>query len=294
MEHGDEHPCPYAEPDAGHRGQRDRPCQVDRALAARLRRYAEEHALVVVRGQAIMPEQQVALTRLLGEPELHPEPRFRLDGIPEIVQVGDRFDGDTPTALPERFGRWRSDLSYLERPGDLSVLVPSRLPEAGALIEFASMRAAFAALPQRLVRNLERLSALHDYAHRARRYGALGWLWPSASGGLRPVEHPVVRTDPSGRPVLFVNECFTTRIIEHDEEESSRLLALLFHHQNRPEFRYAHRLQPDDVLLWDNRTVIHRTPVGSAGPRLAHRTTVRGERPVAAAGASDLLLALTG
>jgi taurine dioxygenase len=91
----------------------------------------------------------------------------------------------------------------------------------------------------------------------------------------------VVRTHPeSGEKGLFINEGFTTRILELREEESASLLALLFAHMIRPEFTYRHRWTRNDVIFWDNRMTAHY-PVADywPAPRRVHRATILGDRP---------------
>lgn len=96
-----------------------------------------------------------------------------------------------------------------------------------------------------------------------------------------PVVHPVVRVHPAtGRPALFVNEGFTTRLVDVPEVESRSLLRDLFELSRQPRFIYRHAWRPHDVVMWDNRAVIHLAagcPADQA--RTMYRTTVRGSPP---------------
>ena len=93
--------------------------------------------------------------------------------------------------------------------------------------------------------------------------------------------HPVARTHPeTGRKALYVCRAFTRRFAGWTADESAGLLRFLYERSARPDFTYRHRWQPGDVVLWDNRCVLHYA-IHDHGDtaRLLHRVTVRGERP---------------
>ena len=105
--------------------------------------------------------------------------------------------------------------------------------------------------------------------------------WETTRRNNPPLSHPVVRTHPvSGRKALFVNEGFTTRINELNEQESEALLKLLFAHATRPEFTIRWRWQENDVAFWDNRVTQHYA-VDDYRPsrRVMHRATILGDAP---------------
>jgi taurine dioxygenase len=95
------------------------------------------------------------------------------------------------------------------------------------------------------------------------------------------VSHPIVRTHPeNGRKALFVSEGFTTRIIGLPEDESRQILNEIYAHSVRPEFVYRHKWQPNDMVFWDNRSLIHLA--AGCPPELRrrlHRTTIQGRAP---------------
>ena len=91
-----------------------------------------------------------------------------------------------------------------------------------------------------------------------------------------PVTHPVVRTHPeTGRRSLFVSPRFTIAVDGIDDTEGQALLDELFAHQLRPEFHYRHRWRSGDLVMWDNRCLLHMATGGYPGhARLLHRTTI--------------------
>ncbi len=96
-----------------------------------------------------------------------------------------------------------------------------------------------------------------------------------------PLLHPVVRTHPfSGRQALFVNEGFTTRIVDLAVQESEALLNFLFAHITKPEFQVRWHWQENDVALWDNRVMQHHANSDYLPQRrIMHHVTILGDKP---------------
>ena len=95
-------------------------------------------------------------------------------------------------------------------------------------------------------------------------------------------DHPVVRTHPeTGRKCLYVNPGFTARLVGFSEAESAAILEFLYAHGTRPEFIYRHRWSARDLVIWDNRCLMHYAVADyeGLGDRHMHRTTVIGDRP---------------
>lgn len=261
-----------------------------------------EHQVVVFRDQRLRPSQQIAFTRRFGDLEQHVRKEHRLDGYPEILIVSNIIDERGAAIGVQDAGRfWHSDLSYKESPSLLSALyaleVPVRDGRALGGTSFASVAAAYDALPESQQRRLQGLRNVHSYRYyRAKNLQA---QQQEQARGLRvvqehapdeerlksvpDVEVPIVRRHPvTGRKGLFINEGHTSRIVGLPEEESAVLLAQLCAHIAQPEFRYEHDWRAGDLLMWDNVSVQHKANFDYDLPlrRLMHRTTVRGSAPV--------------
>ena len=93
------------------------------------------------------------------------------------------------------------------------------------------------------------------------------------------VVHPVIRTHPiTGKKSIYVNEGFTTKIVDIAAEESNALLEQLYSHCTAEDFKYRHQWKVGDIMMWDNCTTQHLA-ISDYGPdqhRLMHRTTVMG------------------
>ncbi|MBI2159439.1 MAG: TauD/TfdA family dioxygenase [Candidatus Rokubacteria bacterium] len=201
-----------------------------------------EHGVVFFRDQHLTPEQQKAFGRRFGELHIHPAAPSLLEGHPEILVI--HADETSKHVAGEE---WHSDVSC-----DPALSEPMR-------------------------RFLEPLTAMHEGEHVYRgRYGVKdeGTVFPKA-------EHPVIRTHPvSGRPALFVNRGFTTRICQLTRPESDAVLQFLFRHVETPEFQCRFRWRARSLAFWDNRCVQHHA-LWDYYPqrRYGRRVTIRGDKP---------------
>lgn len=252
---------------------------------ARIHQAFLDHRVLVFREQHITPEQQIAFSRRFGELQIHVLKQFLLAGHPEVFIISNIVENGRPIGLGDAGKLWHSDLSYKELPSLGAMLHARQLPAEGGDTLFADQQLAYETLPEALRKAVEGRRAVHSYtAHYADEVFE-GIQRPMLTRAqleeVKEVVHPVVRTHPeTGRKGLFVNENFTTRILDVPEDESRRLLAELFAHSVRPEFTYRHRWQEHDLLFWDNRALIHlATGCPNHLPRRMYRTTIQGDAP---------------
>jgi len=189
-------------------------------------------------------------------------------------------------------GNWHSDWSFLETPPSFTLLHARQLPPFGGDTLFANQMLAYETLSSGMQALLRSMQAIHS----ARRpYGPQSHL---ASGthlrsmkvktgveALAEFAHPVVRLhQESGRNALYVNKVYTLRFADMTEPESAGLLATLCEHSVRAEFIIRVSWRPNMLTIWDNRIVQHLAVNDYDGYRREmHRTSVMGERPIAAA-----------
>lgn len=244
-----------------------------------------EHHVLVFRDQHLTPADQIAFSRRFGMLQTHVLRQFALPGHPEVLIVSNVTENGKPIGLGDAGHFWHSDLSYKDRPSLGTLLHAQVLPAEGGDTLFANMHTAWETLPRHLREAVGGRRAEHSYV---KRYAELQqrspWrpnLTAAQVAEVRPVAHPVARTHPeTRRKALFVNEHFTTRILDVPETLSRKLLDELFAHSIRNEHLYRHRWRPHDLVLWDNRSVIHL----AAGcpdhlPRKLYRTTIEGDTP---------------
>jgi alpha-ketoglutarate-dependent 2,4-dichlorophenoxyacetate dioxygenase len=171
---------------------------------------------------------------------------------------------------------WHHDSSFKPVPARLSILSAREIPSVGGNTEFAAMRAAFAALEPAEQARLRGLSALHDFAWSRRRVDP-ALVTEAEAAANPPVRQPVVRAENPHGAALYLGA--HARVIEGwDEAESRALIERLVGFAGEARFVYSHRWSPGDVLVWDNRAVMHRaTPFAATGERRRMvRTTVAG------------------
>jgi taurine dioxygenase len=220
------------------------------------------HHVLVFGGQSLTPAEHVAFARRWGPISVHPG-LTPIDGHPEVVEV---FDPGNPVA-----STWHQDQTFLARPPLLSILVARVLPAAGGDTMFSNQHLAF-----------ERLSpALQDVLAGLRARHSRVVVRPDGSTvSFGEAVHPVAPRHPlTGRRALFVNADYTTSIDGMTEEESIPLLHYLYGHACRPELTCRHQWSAGDVVLWDNRSLLHCVVSDVEGDRLLHKVTVGGDAP---------------
>jgi alpha-ketoglutarate-dependent taurine dioxygenase len=247
-------------------------------VVAEIRRAWLDHAVVFFREQSLGPDEYLAFARRLGEPVEYPFVKG-IEGYPEIIEVA-----KLPHETVNFGGLWHSDTSYLPRPPMATMLLAREIPPRGGDTLFASMYAAYEALPANVQRKLEgrravNSSALADVSKtredRMRERGA----------GTDPeqlvAEHPVVRTHPeTGRKALYMNPAHTAAIVGMDDDENPSLLEYLFEHSTRPEFTCRFQWRVGSLALWDNRCVTHNPINDYHGyTRRMDRITLAGDVP---------------
>jgi taurine dioxygenase len=256
----------------------------DETFAAVHRAFLQSNGLLVFRDQNLTPEQHIAFSRRFGPLMVHVLRQFLLPGHPEILQVSNIVENGKPIGLGDAGRIWHSDLSYMPEPSLGSLLYAIELPEEGGDTSFANLSAAYDELPAEIKQQIDGKTAVHSYSHSYAQFSGSKFRPPlteKQKNEVAEVVHPVVRRHPeTGRKTLFVNEGFTSRIVDLPTAQSRKLLKFLFAHSTQPGFVYRHHWQERDLVLWDNRCTIH---LAHGCPpqfrRHLHRTTVRGDAP---------------
>lgn len=264
--------------------------EIDAASRQRLRRVWSENGLLLLRGQKIDEAGLVRFSRNFGELELPPASAERVYGDggarqPEIWIISNVIvDGKPIGGLGYGEAEWHTDMSYIAAPPTASVLYAVEVPPEGGDTHFASMTQAYAALPEDLKRAIGGRTARHDSSYTSAgelRRGSKEIADPREAPGA---SHPIVRLHPeTGAPAIFLGRRRNGYIDGLALEESERLLDRLWAHCTDPRFAYGHKWRVGDVLVWDNRQVIHRRDAFDPNARrIMLRTQVKGEAPLAA------------
>ena len=264
----------------------------DEHFAALKKAWLDHNGVLVLRDQSLTPEQHLAFSRrfgpLFGEAESLQDTvkKYLLPGYPGIYRVSNKVKDGKPLGRARAGTYWHSDVSFRKRPAMASILYALEIPPVGGDTLFASMTAAYDALSPLLRKKLRRLRAVHDFAVAAGMSYSPDVIENGDFDGQNRHLHPLVTTHPeTGRRALFVNPGFTSHVQGFSHEESRALLNFLYRHATRPEFVYRHRWRKHDLLIWDNRCLMHYAVADyeGKGERYMHRTTVIAEEPVGAA-----------
>ena len=246
--------------------------------------------LLVIRDQTLTTEQHIQFSRhfgpLFGAPGETPlqetVSRYLHPDHPEIYRVSNRVENGKPKGRAGAGTYWHSDVSFKQRPASASIMHAIEIPDIGGDTLFCNMTAAYEALSGAMKEMLAPLHAHHDFAQTAATQFAKPVVIEEDLKGDNRAIHPVVRTHgDTGRKSLYVNPGMTTGLDNFDDEESAVLLGFLFDHATQPEFTFRHHYRQGDVVMWDNRSLMHYA-INDYGdqPRYMERTTSIGERPV--------------
>ena len=247
------------------------------------------YRVLAFREQYLDPADQVAFASRFGPLEVHDNRRYNLPDQPHVMVLSNDLRDGEPVGVPDAGDSWHTDLSFKETPSLCTLLQAVRLPREGGDTAFACMTRAYAALEPDIKARIAGRRAVHNPSKLANPRVKISPLRKDAaafyagqSARFAEVAHPIVRTHPeTGEKSLYVQPRFTIGIEGMEDEEAQPLLDALFAHQIRPEFVYRHRWRDGDLVMWDNRCLIHYATGGYSYPdiRTMHRTTVLGDRP---------------
>ena len=215
--------------------------------------------VVVVPGQDLQIEDFLRYSRRFGIVHPHPSKMTRHPDHPEITLLGvDKFgpDGALDMAVYRRGAEgWHTDGAYDQEPFKATQLYALAVPSTGGDTLFASMYAAYDALPPRLKDRLEGRKGAFTYGGRRKATALLD----AEDRDWTPVFHPIIRTHPeTGRKGLYFDPGKILYIDGLEAAESDALIDELTERMIQPEGQYTHRWRKGDIVIWDNRCSYHK------------------------------------
>ncbi len=249
----------------------------------------DAYAVLVFRDQNITDEQQLAFTRSFGELE-----NYRTAGHVRKREDSRLGPGIADFSNLDRNGRvmsaedrvwffklgdrlWHSDSSFRPIPAKYSLLSGRIIPSWGANTEFADMRAAYDALDARTKAEVADMICEHSLMYSREAIGFTD-LTPEEIAAFKPVHQRLVRVHPvTGRKSLFLSS-HAGAILGRTVPEARMFLRDLTEHATQPRFVYSHAWRPYDLVIWDNRTTMHRARRFDHNEvRDVRRTTLAGD-----------------
>lgn len=230
-----------------------------------LRQLLLEYHLLVLPNQELDAVQLEAFGRCWGDLLTHPATKHR--DTPYVQWIGGKDRKfKFSRGVHAIKGGWHSDMTWHATPPHITGLHARQLPSTGGDTAFANQHYAYETLDEELRDRIEGLEAFHT----GKVFG------PDVEDSV----HPIVRThDETGQKALFVNPNFTKYIVGLPKEESDSILLQLFFHSSRPEFQYRHKWAVGDLVLWDNRSVMHYAIGDYDELRIMHRIVIKGDKP---------------
>lgn len=258
---------------------------IDDAAFAAIVAAWHSHSVLLFRNQALGDRDLIAFSRRLGDLDIAPvqeNGRRFVDGMPEIYIVSNvKVNGEAIGSLGDGEAAWHTDMSYLDLPPKASLLYALEIPPVGGNTSFCSMYAIYDALPAALKMRIAGLKIKHDGTYNSGGYVRQG-VKPTDDPRLSPgALHPLVCTHPaSGRPMLYLGRRRNAYLDGLALEESEALLDALWRYVDEPAFAWEHVWRVGDLVLWDNRSTMHRRDAfDPATRRIMHRTQVKGDAP---------------
>jgi taurine dioxygenase len=231
---------------------------LDDATFATMYRAWLDGNVLVVRDQDLEIGEYVAYSRRFGLIEPHPSKPTRHPDHPEITLLGANKTGPDGKLDVEIYKRgshgWHTDGSYNEHPFKATQLYAIAVPSRGGDTMFASMYAAYDALPGDLRKRLEGFRCAYVYGGRRKATQLLA----EEDRDWKPVFHPIIRTHPeTGRKVFYFDPNKVVHIEGLDPAESDALIEELTGYMIQSDAQYRHQWRKGDIVIWDNRCSYH-------------------------------------
>lgn len=252
---------------------------------ARILEAWHEHLVLRFRDQQMTDDDLLRFSRHFGELDMAPIPTddgSNPSAYHEIAVISNVIVNGRPVgSLGSYESEWHTDMSYKDVTPSASILHGLEVPETGGDTVFANMYMAYEALPVGLKHAVEGQFCKHDASRNSAGELRRGFAEVTSPINVPGAVHPMVRTHPiTGRAALFLGRRRNAYIMGMPLDESEDLLNQLWSHATRPEFCWDQKWRPRDVIVWDNRCVMHRRDSFAADARrVLHRTQIVGERP---------------
>ena len=255
---------------------------IDVALRTRLNQAFSYHSVLVIRDQHLSPHQLLEAVQLFGKVFPQQDKKFALPDCPLIHYVSNQDSYPDGTRYIPGAG-YHTDHSNAAAPPKATVLHAVKLPDRGGDTQYVNMHRAYEDLPDSMKQRIDKLRAIHVYQsrHSARKLMTLSEANRKAVPDA--VLHPLVRTHPeTHRKALYLNPIRIEGIEGMAEADALALLDELLEHARQPQYEYRHQWRPGDLVMWDNRCLLHKAngDYDMTQVRYLYRIMLQGDVPV--------------
>ena len=250
----------------------------------------DEYSVLVFHDQSLDDEKQIAFSRRFGPLEIAGKAN---PGVGSPFARQSNLDIASGTIIPPEDRRmiyqkgnclWHSDSSFRAIPSLCSLLSARVVPPEGGNTEFATMRGAYDALPEDIKKKLEGLVAEHSLVFSRSTVTPEGAMTAEMKAELPGAWQAMVRVNPvNGRKSIYAG-AHASHVIGWERERGREFIRWLNEFATKPRFCYSHEWRAGDLVIWDNRCVLHRATAYNTQQhkRLMQRTTVAGDAPTTA------------
>ena len=244
--------------------------------------FLDRHVLCI-RDQDISMSRFLEIATVFGTPQVqkvkyyaHPDTNLISVVSPEVNRDREGSNGK-PLVRGTTF---HTDHSYWPKPCKATMLHGVQVPSKGGETRFCNMHRAYDDLPKELRNRINGLCGIHRITARRQKNGRITYSKQEYDAGPTGI-HPLVRThDETGRKAVYINPNRMDGIEGWNNQDSDALLDELDHACIRPEFQYHHIWRTNDILIWDNRSVMHAATDNFNEPRRLHRILLKGTKPI--------------
>ena len=227
-----------------------------------VRRAIDDYSFLCFPGQALDDDGLLAFARQIGEPEVE-HVRFGRDGVVEYLStIGNIEDDGSQRGNDHEMTKyftgnnmWHSDSSFREVPTLVTITHAHEVPDQGGETEFVSARAAYGRLPEARRHEIDPLTVIHDYVYSRSQVAPVK---QSHADSLPPIEQKLVRTNPATGARNYYVGSHAKAVVGWNDGDSRALLDDLLARATGPEQIYSHRWRRGDLVIWDNRCLLHR------------------------------------
>lgn len=244
---------------------------VSEADISRIKEMVYACKLIVFRNQNPTPDQYVEFARKLGTPQIYFQDNYHHPRYPEIFVSSNVPENGKKIGVAGTGRYWHTDCAFQTEPLSWTMLLPQILPKSVRETYYIDMERVYRNLPADL---RELVDGKYAKQEAKWRYKVQEWdidraiidILNDFEQQAPPVTHPAVITHPVRlKPSLYINRGFTTRIEGLSEDENKEALEALFAFIEQENHIYTHVWQDGDILLWDNRNLLHKASVVPQG-----------------------------
>ena len=242
-----------------------------------------EYGILLFRNQNLSIKNQVTFGRKFGKVLIHAVNQNHAKGHPEIYVLSNLDKKGRPSGKHPDQGSlyWHTDGSWRKITGQATIMVADIIPSRGGETHFCCMENAYDSLSDRMKLKIDNLFSIHNLDFSRNRRHGHDPLSKKQKNNAPPVIHPIVRTHPNTkRKSLFLGD-HAEYIEDMNYSKGRNFIERLNKLATKTKFIYKHKYKEGDVLVWDNRRLLHKgTKYDTANvKRVMRRTTIIGEAP---------------